>query len=597
MSFDEPATPRAEALNEQLVAEEAAAGSVADVGATADAPLAHESRHRRMLASAGIIAIGQFLSSLLGFVRTQALNAFFWGSASGAFLLALRPVQQISDLVIQGSVSGALIPTYVEYAQAERRSELQHIYSTVANLVLIVMTIAVVLVEIFAATFVPLLTPMFSPADQQLTTTLVRIVTFSLYGLGLYAVTSGLLYALREVVYPAFATGIYHVGIIACGMVALVASARALNVPLSAVLHPGSSSAAVDAVQTAGAHGLAIGAAVGALGEFLILLPGLKRVRTVWRPVLDLRHPGVRQIMRLYIPLVAGLLLSIGQQVFDTYLWGSSPGGSEKNVTALQTGTMLVQFPVGLVAAAFSFAVLPLLADSATHDDLQGFKRTLGLGFRLGLLLMVPAMVGLIVLRVPIVEMLFQHGRCGGGCTMRNALAVQNYALQLPFVAIDQLLIAAFYARKNTLVPTIVGAVSIGFYLAIAIPFGHTIGLPALAFANSMYIMSHAIILFILLSLFIGDLGLGALANGAGRILLAAAGMAALCWAGATFLPGWQPQIFSLNRTTGQIMTFLASGVAGSVAYFALVRILRVQEVTYIGEILARRLGLRRGAA
>ena len=597
MNRDEPATPHIAHANddphvlhdpqEAIIAADAAPG----VAAT------RESGHRRMLASAGIIAIGQLLSSILGFVRTQAINAFFWGSASGAFLIGLRPIQQLSDLIIQGSVSGALIPTFVEYGEAARREELRRIYSTIANLVLIVMTVAVISVEILSPVFIPILTPSFSPADQQLTVALVRILCLSLYGLGLYAVTSGLLYALREVVYPAFATGVYHVGIIVCGMIALLASARALGVPLNSVLHPGASTASVDAVQAAGAHGLAIGAAVGALGEFLILLPGLRRVRVVWRPVLDLQHPGVRQILRLYLPLVAGLLISVAQQIFDTYLWGSSPGGSEKNVTALQTGTMLVQFPVGLVAAAFSFAVLPLLAESMTRDDLPAFKRTLGLGFRLGLLLMVPAMVGLIVLRLPIVEMLFMHGRCGVDCSGRNALAVQNYALQLPFVALDQLLIAAFYARKNTLVPTIVGVISIGFYLAVAIPFGHTIGMPALAFANTMFIVSHAIILFILLTIYIGDLGFGALVSGGGRIALAAAVMGLICWAGVDFLPVWQPRFFSLTHTSGQILTFLASGVTGSAVYFALVRILRVEEVAYIGDILARKLGLRRGVA
>lgn len=581
------------AASVQAAASEMSADAPENAAATA-APQA--SAERRAVASAGIIGIGQLLGSILGFVRSEVLNTLFFGVPSGAFVLALRPIQQISDLLIQGSVSGALIPTFVDYSEEARREELRRVYSTIVNLVLIVMTIAVVAVEIGAPYFVPILAPTasFTAEGQQLAITMVRIIAFSLYGLGLFAVTSGLLYALKEVVFPAFATGIYHIGIILCGVVALGLAAHQLGLSLSAVSKSGTASAAASQAQLVGAHGLAIGAAVGAFGEFLILLPGLRRVRVVWRPVLNLRHPGVRQILRLYGPLLAGLLLSIAQQVFDVYLWGHSPGGAPANATALATGTQLVQFPVGLVAAALSFAVLPLLAAAASRDNLAEYKRTLGLGLRLGLLLMVPAMTGLILLREPIVALLFQHGTCEAGCTVRNALAVQNYAYQLPFVAIDQLLIAAFYARKNTIVPTIVGVISIGFYLLVAVPFGLTIGLPALAFANTMYIVSHAIILFILLTLAIGSFTNRALLGGVGRILLAAAVMGLICWLGVTILPHVAPSLFALDSLRGEALTVVIVGGLGSLAYFVLVHLLGVEEAHLLSGIIRSRLTGRR---
>ncbi|HLJ79856.1 MAG TPA: lipid II flippase MurJ [Ktedonobacterales bacterium] len=555
-----------------------------------------ERGRRRALASAGIIAVGQLLSSIMGFVRAEVLNIFFFGVASGAFVIALRPIQQVSDLIVQGSVSGALIPTFVDYSEEARREDLRRVYSTIANLVLIVMTVAVAAIFFAAPAFVPIFAgSSFGAGGQQLTVTLVRIIALSLYGLGLFAVTSGLLYALKEVVFPAFATAIYHVGIIVFGLAALGLAAHQLGLSLSTVTRAGSTSSAADTAHLLGAHGLAIGAAAGALGEFLILIPGLRKVRVHWRPVLDLRHPGVRQILKLYVPLVAGLVLSIAQQVVDVYLWGNSPGGAPENATALQTGTQLVQFPIGIIAAAFSFAVLPLLAAAATRNDTADFKHTLRMGFRLGLVLMVPAMVGLIALRLPILALLFQHGECGSGCTVRNALAVQNYAIQLPFVAVDQLLIAAFYARKNTIVPMIVGIVSIGFYLLVALPFGTTIGLPALAFANTTYIVSHAVILFVLLTLAIGNLGLGNLLGGVSRILVAAAVMAAICLAGLVYLPRWLPHVFAVQTSTlGELLTVLVAGGVGILAYFALVSLLGVEEVRMVGGIVRSRLGGRR---
>jgi putative peptidoglycan lipid II flippase len=552
---------------------------------------------RRILVTASVISVGQLLGSVLGFVRSEVLNALFFGTPSGAFVIALRPIQQVSDLIVSGgTVSGALIPTFVDYAGQERREELRHIYSTIANLVLIALTVAFVLVEIFAPAFVPLLAPaqdFGGPAGVALTVTLVRIIAFSFFGLGLFAVTSGLLYALREVVFPAFANGIYHVCIILGGILGLILVVHLFGVSWASLTRPGVTDPAVVEAHLQSAKGLAVGAAVGTLAEFLLLLPGLRKVRVHWRPVLHLRHPAVRQILVLYVPLLAGLAVSIAQQVLDTGLWARSPGGAPQNSTALATGTTLTQFPVGLVAAALSFAVLPLLASAASRADLPEFKHTLRTGIRLGLLLMVPAAVGLLVLRYPIVELLFQHGTCGSDCTVRNALAVQNYAYELPFIVVDQLLIAAFYARKNTLIPNIVGVVSILFYLAVALPFGLTIGLPALAFSDTAKNTSHALILLVLLTLAIGNPGWRDLLGGTARIAIAALAMAAICWAGVTLLPE-HFAVFNLDHISGQALTLLVVGGSGALLYFALTLLLGVEEVHLVGGIVRRRLGGRR---
>ena len=107
--------------------------------------------------------------------------------------------------------------------------------------------------------------------------------------------------------------------------------------------------------------------------------------------------------------------------------------------------------------------------------NLERFKETLSLGFRLGLLLMIPAAAGLIVLQNPIVDLVFHHGHYTQQNAQLTAIALQNYAYQLPFVALDQLLIAAFYARKNTVIPVVVQFVSILGYLAVALPFSGTV--------------------------------------------------------------------------------------------------------------------------
>ena len=548
-------------------------------------------QHRRIVSAAALIMLGQLLSSVLGMVRIEVINILFYGAASGAFIIALRPIQQLSDLLVGGSVSGALIPTFVDYSAPEKRQELRRVYSTVATLVTILMALAVVALFFLAPWLATLyLKSSSSVADHQLTASFIRITAFGLFGLGLYAVGSALLYALKDVVYPAFATFIQHVGVIAIGVITLFLAGARLGLPVG-VIFSHQSGGALDALQTTGAVGLAAGFVIGAAGEAALILPGLRRSRTTWRPAFNVTHPAVRQIARLYIPIAAGLLLSLAQQNAELILNRLAPGDTFRNITALQSATTLVQFPTGLVAAALSFAVLPPLTAAANAGDTAGFKRTLALGFRLGLLLMTPAMVGLIALRTPVVALLFQHGACHTGCTYMNALALQNYAYQLPFLALDQLLIAAFYARKNTIVPVTVGVVAIGLWAAVAVPFAPTVGMPALAFANATLNSGHAIILFILLTIFIGNLGLRELWAGLWRIALASAVMGGVIWGLLTILPQWQPTLFTLDSLRGQALTVVGAGVPATLIYFALVSLLGVQEIRMLGGIIRARLG------
>jgi putative peptidoglycan lipid II flippase len=560
------------------------------------APEAVGESGRQVVRSAAVITIGTLLGSVLGFVRLIAINLLFYGGASGAFTTALRPVQQISDLVVGGSVSGALIPTFVDYDQEERRAELRTVYNTLVTLVTILMVLASAGVIVAAPYFVPLETQRFSPADQQLTVRLVQIASVSLLGLGLYAVGSALLYALKQVIFPAFATSLYHLAIIICGSVVLLWALFQAGLPLDAALQPSGDNPLVEMARAQGAHGLAVGAAVGAAAEFLLLLIPLRRVLKIWRPTLRLRHPGVRQVMRLYVPLLFGLFLAVVVQNVDVTLMGMTPGGAAQNATSFANATPLLQFPLGLVTSALAFSILPVLVAASNNKDLSGFKRTLTLGFRLGTLLLVPAAVGLFLLAAPIMTLLFQHGACDSGCTYRNVLAVQNLSLQLPFCAFNLLLIAAFYARKNTLTPALLSLISTACYLAVAVPLAPTIGLPAIAFANSLAYMVHTIAMYITLTLIIGALNVRQQLNNIWRLTLAAAGMAAVIWGLLQYLPTLDTSYFSEKTALGKLLIVAVVGLAGVAVYFLLAALLRVEEIRMVGAMVITRIGRRGGA-
>ena len=522
----------------------------------------------RLVRAATFIMLGNLFSSLLGLARLQVVAGLFGlGSQTDAFYAALKIPQQFSDLLVGGAISGALIPTFVDYSAPDKRRELRRILSSVLTLVILITAVVIIALVALAPLYLRLLVA-FQGDTFTLTVNLTRLIVPSILLLGLFAVGSALLYALRSVIFASWASPLYHVGIIL-----------------------GAAAGAVLLGREYGIYGAAAGVLLGAAGEVTVIGIGLARAGVHYRPALDLTHPAVRQIMRLYAPVALGLVITVlGQQV-DLHLQTLTGQGS---VSALAYATTLIGFPTGLVAAALSFAILPSLTAHSTEGNMEEFKRTLRLGIKLGLLLMIPATVGLDVLREPVIALILFHGKFTLSNVHLTALALVNYSYQLPFLVLDQLLIAAFYARKNTLTPVIIGAIGWLFYLAVALPFVGSIGMPALAFAQAFQNSAHAIILLVLLRRAIGPLAGEGLLAALGKIALASAIMGAVCWGVLQLVSGLA--LFSLNHLSGQLLTVLVTAGSGALVYFLLAHLLGLQEVRLLGSIVRRRFGGEKAA-
>src|SRR6266852_9109084 len=527
-------------------------------------PLTSERRH--IAKSASLVMLGNLGSSVIGMVR-QIVVASLGVNIAGPFNSALLPAQTFNDFLVNGSVPGALIPTFNDYSAPEKRQELRRLIVTLVNLVMMFMFVAAIIFLFISPWFVEsVLVPGYSAAQKQLTLQYSQIIFFSLLALGPFAVLLAALYALKEFAWPAFATASYHVGIIIGAFAGSLLGARYY-----------------------GHLGLAFGVLLGAVGEIALLLPGIRNQRLRYMFVLDLKHPALQRILKLYAPVALSFLVSMGLIFFDQHLASLTPIDGAANYTAMRAATTLIQFPVGLVAAALSFAVLPTLSAHAREGDMERFKATLLLGFRIGLLLMIPAAAGLIILRVPIVDLLFMHHKYTAQNAALTAVALQNYAYQLPFVAIDQLLIAAFYARKNTIIPVTVGILGVLWYLAVALPLWQTVGMPALVLANTVQNSMHPVIMLILLRLAIGSLHLRSTIPTVLKILLSTAVMLAVAW-GLQVLLGHIP-LFSLQHLLGQLLTVLvAGGLAGGI-YLGLVLLLRVEDVGLVKTAILAKLG------
>lgn len=525
---------------------------------------------QHIVKSATLVMLGNLGSSIMGMVRQQVVASFGQGIAS-PFLSAITPAQTFNDFLINGSINGALVPTFNDYAGPEKREQLRRLVFTIVNLVFLIMLVSAIVFLFIAPWFINnIQVPGYTPQERLLTTQYARIIFFSLLALGPFAVLQAALFARKEFGWPAVATAAYHIGIIIGAIVGALVGDHYL-----------------------GQYGLAVGVLLGAAGEIVLLLPGLRNQRLRYMFVLDLKQPALRRILNLYKWIALSFLVSAFFIILDQSLATRTPGtGGDPgaaNYLAMRLSTTLIQFPAGLVATALSVAVLPTLTEHARAIDNERFKKTLLLGFRLGLLLMIPAAAGLMVLGLPIVSLLYQHGRFTAYNAQLTSLALVLYAFQLPFVAIDQLLLSAFYARKNTITPVIVGFVCYGSYLAVALPFWQTIGMPALVVANTVQNSLHAVILLVLLRATIGSLRLREIMPAFLKISAATIAMVAVAW-GLQVLLG-HIRLFSLNHLSGQFLTVLVPGLVAVGVYTGGVLLLRVEEVGMMKRIVMAKLG------
>jgi len=341
--------------------------------------------------------LGNILSRLLGLVRMQVIAALFGTKiATDVFVVASTVPTMVYDLLVSGAISAALIPVFTDYADKRDREELGRIVGTVLSVATAALALVVALLVLAAPPLVDILGAGFDQEARALTTYLVRLMLPSVLFMGTAGVLTAALYARQSFTLPAFSVAVYNLGIILGGVL------------LADRLHVAS---------------LVVGVLLGAMLQVAIQLPGLRGVRL--RPSLDLSHPAVRSILKLYAPVALGLVVSNLGVIVDRYLASSAGEGS---LAAMSIATTLVQFPLGLVATATSFAVLPTLSRHASEESRVGSRESIGehpepgtrhsqyvstlrMGMKMILVLIVPAAVGLVVLREPVVQLPVSEGR------------------------------------------------------------------------------------------------------------------------------------------------------------------------------------------
>jgi putative peptidoglycan lipid II flippase len=429
------------------------------------------SENHKIAKAATTIGMGTFLSRILGFLRDMVIANFFGaGMAADAFFVAFRIPNLWRRLVGEGSLTISFIPVYTEYLtkQSEEESrEVTHIAFTIAGVILLILTALGIL---FSPILIRIIAPGFHriPEKFQLTVTLNQIIFPYLFFMGLFALCMGILNSLRHFFAPAFAPIFLNISIIA-----------------SVFLF-------YDSFQTP-VFTLALGVLAGGLIQFLFQIPFLLKKGISFRFNFNYKHPAIRRIGSLMIPGLIGTAVYQLNVFIDTIFASFLPSGS---VSYLFFADRLMEFPLGIFAIAVGMASLPSLSQLASQGKVEELKKTLSFTFRLVCFISVPAMVGLIALKTPIINLLFQRGQFDYHATVMTAKALLFYSIGLWAIAGVRTVVPAFYSLQDTWTPLKIALICLGanviFNAILIVPLKHA----GLAFATSLSSTLNLILLF-----------------------------------------------------------------------------------------------------
>jgi len=502
--------------------------------------------HSRVIRSAGVVSAAVFLSRITGLVREVVFANFFGAGGSyvyDAFVTAFRIPNLFRDLLAEGALSAAFVSVFSRELETKGNSAARHLYNLLTTILVPVIGVICFVLIIFMPEVVSLMAPGFAevPGKMELTTRMARIMTPFLLFIALAAKAMGALNAKGKFGVPAAAS--------ACFNVVSVASGLAIGYWVGPLWN-------FEPIV-----GMACGALLGGLAQYAVQIPSLRAEGLRFRLAFDIRNSALRKVLLMMLPAVIGAAaVQINVVVntnFASQLVDDSGNVLDGPVSWLGYAFRFMQLPLGLFGVAIASATLPAISRSAAAGRMDEFRDTLSRSLGLVFLLTLPATVGLVVLREPIVGLIYERGEFTAYDTQQTAAALAYYCVGLAAYAAVKVLTPAYYALEDVRIPMAVAVLSVALNYGLNWYFIHVLGWDhaGLALSTTFVAVLNFLLLFFFLRNKTNGLEGGRLARSLVRICAAAAGMGVVCWVVA----GW------LENSLGTGVWGRAGTVAGSV--------------------------------
>jgi putative peptidoglycan lipid II flippase len=503
------------------------------------------SEHRSVLRSTSTISALTLLSRVFGYIRDNRITALLGtGDLADAYSIAFRIPNILRRLVGEGAVSAAYIPVFSQYVAEDRRREAWEFVNAILSAAIVFMSIVVVLGILGSPYIVGFFALGFDAEKLNTTATLNRII-FPYIGLvSVSAIAMGVLNSFGRFGAPAFAPVLLNLSIIAFS--------------LFSQFFPNP------------AEALSAGVVVGGVLQVLVQIPSL--VRSGWRLrwLWDLAHPGVRRVAAMIGPRLFGIGIVQVEVLVGAQFASHMAVGS---VASIGVADRVMELVLGGYVIALSTAVLPLLARQAAANRMNDMKDTLSFAMRVVLFITLPAALGLMLLRIPIIEVLFERGEFDERSTALTAWALLFFAVGLPAFSMIKIIVQAFYAIHDTWTPVVIGFFSLLVNIGCNFLFFNWLRNGGPPLAASLAAFFDTVALTVIFRQRYGAPGLGDVGRSCLKFAVASAAMGVAILS-IIRLPG------VLTGSLVQRATGLAAVVAiGAGVYFFAARLLGVREL------------------
>lgn len=499
-----------------------------------------------------LIAFFSFLSKLLGLLRDIVIAGKFGATgATDAYLVALT-APNLLFYIISGALAAVAVPVFVDYATKGEKQEAWKVFNTVFNSVTVVFILIAAAGILCSPYIVKLIAPDLPPQTANLAAGLARIMFPLLLFAGWASLFAGLLNANNIFGIPAFS-----------------------NVANNAVIILG----AVTLGSFYGIHGLAAGTVAAMMVMALIQVPALIRAGYRYKLAFELSHPGVQNVFSLILPAAAGLTVNQAYILIEKVL---ASGMAEGSISVLSFANKLVQFPVSLFVLALGTAVFPTITRMAATGGYDDFSATLNRLLKILILGMIPASIGLMVLRYPIVVLLFQRGAFDQRAAELTAVALLFYAIGLTGQAANVIMTKAFYSLQDTRTPVKITLVTVMVNLGLSLLLVEVLQHGGLALANSLASLTGTALFMIYLQKKVDSLKWTGLLRFTLSVLAASGLMALASYGASTFYA-------SYSQFTGAFGLAVQVGISvltGVTVFVIAAVVLKIEELSMLRDIL-----------
>lgn len=396
----------------------------------------------RLLRSGAIISAMTMISRVLGLARDAIIFQYFpAGGALDAFFVAFRIPNLLRRMVAEGAFSLAFVPVLSEYKEKRSPEDLQKLLNHVAG------TLSLVLfgITVLGMVLAPLLASLFAPgfllgseahsdntSQHELTASLLLITFPYIFFISLSAFVSAILNTFQKFAVPAFTPVLLNIVLISSA----IWVAPHFEEPVKA---------------------LAWGVIIGGIAQLVFQLPSLIKLGLLPKPNFKRGHEGVKRIMKLMIPALLGSSVAQINILINTAIASMLAVGS---ISWLYASDRFVELPLAIIGVAIGVVILPKLSGDHVKAQSKAFSETLNWAVKVGILVALPSMVGLILLAKPILATVYKNGVNDWSLVEMASMSLVTYSLGLPAFILVKVLAPGFYSRQDTRTPVRIGIIA-----------------------------------------------------------------------------------------------------------------------------------------